>query len=133
MQAQSATETRANFKTALDRAEQGVSVRVERAGRVSALVDADRLRTTLMSLVSPDVQVLPGEHEWGAYIPAIASVSATGDTFDAAIDDLISAAREYADDWNDHLRHAPNHTDNWGFVQIVTLSDDDALRAWFTR
>lgn len=22
------------------------------------------------------------------------------------------------------------HVDNWGFVEVVTLSDDDQLRAW---
>jgi hypothetical protein len=43
---------------------------------------------------------------------------------------LADAAREYADEWNDGLRHASNHADNWGFVQVVMFSDDDQLRDW---
>jgi len=68
--------------------------------------------------------------EWGAFVPAIASISGTGDSISELTDDLVAAAREYADDWNDSLRHAPNHADNWGFVQVVMLSDDNQLKAW---
>lgn len=25
---------------------------------------------------------------------------------------------------------APNHANNWGLVQLVSLSDDDQLRDW---
>ena len=128
---QSATQARSNFKAALDHAEQGVSVPVRRGERVSAIVDAARLRETLATLINPDVQVFH-EGEWGAFVPAVPSISATGDTFDEVIDDLVSAAREYADDWNDHLRHAPNHADHWGFVQVVMLSDDAELRDWLS-
>ncbi|RXR21559.1 prevent-host-death protein [Oerskovia turbata] len=130
---ESATEARANFKDVLDRAEAGVSVPVRRGSRVSAMVDAVRLRHSLMALLRPDTQVLSENGEWSAYIPSIPSISATGDTLDEVVEDLVSAAREYAVDWNDHLRHAPNHADNWGFVQVVLLSDDEQLSAWLAR
>lgn len=125
-----ATETRANFKSVLDDAEAGISVAVSRGNRKSALVDAERLRRTLASLVVPDVQMFCEAGEWGAFVPAIPSISATGDTLAEVSDDLVAAAREYAVDWNDFLRHAPNHCENWGFVQVILLSTDAELHDW---
>jgi predicted RNase H-like HicB family nuclease len=127
-----ASEARANFKALLDAAEAGVSVAILRERARTVVVDAERLRQTLCLLVIPDVQVFNEDGQWGAYLPQVPSVSATGDTFDELIDDLVDACREYAADWNDHLRLAPNHADAWGFVQVVTLSDDAQLRDWLT-
>ncbi|GAB2455364.1 hypothetical protein [Xylanimonas ulmi] len=73
------------------------------------------------------------EGEWTAVVKAIPSVVGTGGTRDEAMSDLVSAAREYAFDWNSHLRHAPNHVGNRRFVRIVVDCDDDALRDWLTR
>lgn len=125
-----ATETRANFKAALDDAEAGVLVAVSRGNRTSAIVDADRLRRTLTTLVVPNVQMFCEGSEWGAFVPEIPSISATGDTIAEVTSDLVAAAREYATDWNEFLRHAPNHSDNWGFVQVVMLSTDKELATW---
>lgn len=58
--------------------------------------------------------------------------SADGSTFDEAIDEMIDALREYAEDWQDHLLDAPNHRDNWGLVQMICLSSDNQLREWLT-
>jgi hypothetical protein len=55
---------------------------------------------------------------------------ADGATFDEAIDDVIDALREYAEDWQDRLLDAPNHANNWGLVQLISLSDDEQLRDW---
>jgi hypothetical protein len=38
--------------------------------------------------------------------------------------------REYAHDWQDHLLNAANHRENWGLVQLISLSDDEQLREW---
>jgi hypothetical protein len=43
---------------------------------------------------------------------------------------MVDALREYAEDWQDHLLDAPNHRENWGLVQLISLSDDDQLREW---
>jgi hypothetical protein len=59
-------------------------------------------------------------------------IAADGSTVDDAVEEFIDALRDYADDWADHLRTAPNHEANWGLVQLVELSDDDQLRAWVT-
>lgn len=53
-----------------------------------------------------------------------------GETFDAALDDVIVALREYAEDWNDRLRLVPNHAQNRAVAELVELSTDDQLRDW---
>ena len=40
------------------------------------------------------------------------------------------ALREYADDWQERRLNAPNHRENWGLVQLISLSDDDQLTDW---
>ncbi|MEU4385689.1 hypothetical protein [Promicromonospora sp. NPDC023805] len=127
---QTATEARAKFKDVLDSAESGVTVTIRRDSARSSVVDTERLRHTLAMLVVPDTQVFSEDGEWGAFVPGVPSVSATGDTLDELLDDLVVASRDYAKAWNDRLRRAQNHVENWGFVQVVMLSDDDQLRTW---
>jgi len=59
-------------------------------------------------------------------------VAADGGTFEEAITDMVAALREYAEDWQDHLLHASNHRDNWGLVQMISLSSDEQLGKWLT-
>ena len=66
---------------------------------------------------------------WVAFLPGL-PVSGEGEDLDGALDDLLEALRDYAEDWNDHLRTAPNHQASWALVALVELSDDDQLRAW---
>ena len=63
------------------------------------------------------------------FIPGL-PVAADGSTFEEAIADMVDALREYAEDWQDHLMHAPNHRDNWGLVQLISLSSDEQLSEW---
>lgn len=51
-------------------------------------------------------------------------------SFDEALDDAIVALRDYAEDWNERLRLAPNHAQHRDVVVLVELSDDDQLRDW---
>lgn len=124
----SVTHARSHLKDLLDAANDGRTATVTRNGRVTAVVDAERLRQTLVHLVPADAHVVPEADEFSAFVPGIAI--ATGATLDEAVDDLILALREYAEDWGTRLRRAPNHADNWGLVQLVGLSDDDQLREW---
>ena len=66
---------------------------------------------------------------WSAVLPGL-TVHGEGETFEQAIDDLLEALREYADDWNDRLLNAPNHREHWPVVELVELASDDQLRAW---
>jgi hypothetical protein len=63
------------------------------------------------------------------FIPGL-PIAADGATFDEAISEMVDALREYAQDWQERLLNAPNHRDNWGLVQLISLSDDEQLRSW---
>ena len=123
------SEARAHLKEVLDAAESGHLVTVRRERRQAAVLDAERLRRFLATCMSSSAQVVAEEGGWSAFIPGL-PVAADGATFEEAIDELALALREYAQDWLERLQHAPNHSENWGIVQLVGLSDDDQLRDW---
>lgn len=125
---ESFSDARAHFKDLLDAARRGRVATVRRETGRAAVVDADRLRASLVnSLATP--QVLAEDGGWSVFLPGV-PVAADASTFDDAIDEMILALREYADDWQERLLDAPNHRHNWALVQVVELSDDAQLRAW---
>ncbi|WP_190818684.1 prevent-host-death protein [Saccharopolyspora pogona] len=123
------TEARAHLKDLLDAAEKGRVATVRRESARTAVVDVERLRHFLASLVPSRAQVVPEADGWSVFIPGL-PVAADGATFDEAIAEMIEALREYADDWQERLLDAPNHRENWGLVQLISLSDDDQLTDW---
>jgi predicted RNase H-like HicB family nuclease len=123
------TQARNNLKNLLDAAENGQVATVRRESATSAVIDAARLRHFLASVVPSRAQVVQEGDGWSVFIPGL-PVAADGATFDEAIDEMVEALREYAQDWQDRLLHAPNHRENWGLVQLISLSDDDQLREW---
>jgi Antitoxin of toxin-antitoxin, RelE / RelB, TA system len=123
------SHARSNFKALLDAAEQGRVVTVRRESTTSAVVDADRMRHFLTSVIPSRARVVPEAGGWSVIIPGL-PVAADAESFDEAIADMVLALREYAEDWQDHLRDAPNHRDNWGLVQLIVLSSEDHLRSW---
>jgi hypothetical protein len=82
-------------------------------------------------VISSRAQILTEGGGWSVFIHGL-PVAADGSTFDEAIDEMVLALREYARDWQDHLSDAPNHRDNQGLVQFISLSDDNLLREWVT-
>lgn len=125
------SEARAHLKDLLDAAERGRVATVRRDSASAAVLDAGRLRHFLASVVPSRAQVVAEAGGWSVFIPGL-PVAADGATFDVAIDEMVQALREYAQDWQDRLAEAPNHRDNWGLVQLICLSDDDQLRDWLT-
>lgn len=125
-----AASARANFKALVDAAIAGVPSQLHRDSSGIALVDAERLRYFL-SHMTATAQVVAEAGGWSIFVPG-APVAADGPTFDDAVLEMVDALREYAQDWVDHLRLAPNHRDHWGLVQLVALSDDEQLAAWIT-
>ncbi|TDD17643.1 prevent-host-death protein [Nonomuraea diastatica] len=123
------TEARAHLKTLLDAAEGGRVATVRREATTTALVDVERLRHYLAAVTPSGAQTVPEAGGWSIFIPGL-PVAADGRTFDEAVTEMIDALREYADDWQDHLLDTPNHRENWGLVQLISLSDDDQLREW---
>ncbi|MFJ6621153.1 prevent-host-death protein [Kitasatospora sp. NPDC091335] len=126
---ESYTEARAHLKDLLDAAGQGRVATVRRDAGCAAVVDAGRLRRTLTVLCPSKAEVVAEGGGWSVFFPGL-PVAADGGTFDEAIDEMVDALREYAEDWQDRLRNAPNHRDNWGLVQLIGLSDDAQLRDW---
>ncbi|GAB4047942.1 type II toxin-antitoxin system HicB family antitoxin [Catellatospora paridis] len=123
------TDARTHLKDLLDAADRGRVATVRRDSRTTAFVDRERLRHFL-AVVSPSrAQVVAENGGWSVFIPGL-PVAADGATFDEALDEMVLALREYAEDWQDHLLDAPNHAGNWGLVQLVSLSDDGQLRDW---
>ena len=123
------TEARAHLKDLLDAAERGRVATVRRDSARTAVVDVERLRYFLASIVPSQAQVVSEAGGWSVFIPGL-PVAADGASFDEAVTEMIDALREYADDWQERLLDAPNHRDNWGLVQLISLSDDDQLREW---
>lgn len=123
------TDARAHLKDLLDAAEQGRVATVRREFARTAVVDVVRLRHFLASLVPLRAQVVPEAEGWSVFIPGL-PIAVDGPTFDEAITEMVAALREYADDWQERLLDTPNHRDNWGVVQLISLSDDEQLREW---
>jgi len=120
---------RAGFKDLLDAAEEGRSATVRRENKVAAVVDAGRLRSMLAETRPADAQLVAEADGWSVFLPGL-PLAADATTFDGALDEMVLVLREYAQDWDDHLLHAPNHANNWGLVQLIALSDDGQLKAW---
>jgi hypothetical protein len=123
------TDARAHLKDLLDAAEQGRVATVRRDSASAAVLDARRLRHFLASVVPSRAEVVPEAGGWSVFIPGL-PVAADGSDFDEAIGEMVVALREYAQDWHDRLLDAPNHRNNWGLVQLISLSDDGELRDW---
>lgn len=79
--------------------------------------------------VAPPAELTDDDGRWVASIPGTPFVS-EGTTIDGALEDLIDSLREYAEDWEERLQHAPNHQGTWALVQLVELSSDAELREW---
>ncbi|MCG8917449.1 hypothetical protein L6E12_16815 [Actinokineospora sp. PR83] len=87
------------------------------------------MRHFLESTSSSKVEVVNEGGGWSVFIPGL-PVAADGATFDDAIDEMIDALREYAEDWQERLSVAPDHQENWMLVQLVSRNDDLGLRDW---
>lgn len=120
---------RQNFKDLLDAAQAGIPSAVTRDRHQLAVVDGEQLREVLQRAQPSRAQASPEAEGWSITLPGL-PIAADGDTFDDALADAVAALREYAEDWTDRLRIAPNHAGNWALVQLVTLSTDEQLQEW---
>jgi predicted RNase H-like HicB family nuclease len=123
------SEARAHLKDLLDAAERGRVATVRRDAVQAAVVDVERLRRFLASVSPSRAEVVAEAGGWSIFIPGL-PIAADGATFDEAVAEMIVALREYAEDWQERLLDAPNHRENWGLVQLISLSDDEQLRDW---
>ena len=126
------TEARAHFSALIDAAEAGVPATVQRDKRRGARGDAHRVPQFMVNESPPGAEVVAEAGGWSIMLPGL-PIAADGETFDEALDEMVAALREYSQDWTDHLRHASNHQQNWGLVQIIDLSSDEELHDWLQR
>lgn len=120
---------RSHLRELLDAAHAGYVTTLDRERERYAVIDGAVLREHLATLL-PSRSVAGAEGGgWAAFLPGL-PLSGEGDDLDGALEDLIEALREYAVDWNERLRHAPNHRDNWALATLVELSDDAQLKEW---
>lgn len=123
------TEARTSLKAILDITTKGGLASIRRNTDIGAVVNGEKLRTFLAKTISANAQVVNEDGAWAVFIPGLPlAVEAT--KLDDALLDMVHALREYAEDWVDHLSKAPNHSDNWGLVQLVMLADDQQLIEW---
>lgn len=128
----SATQVRDAFADTLDRAGRGLPVGVHRRTGAVAFLPAARLAEALRaSTLLPRPELFCEDGVWTAAIPG-APLATEGVGIDDAVDELVEALREYAEDWADRLHDAPNHARWWALAQMVAFSSDDELRSWVT-
>ncbi len=124
------TDTRNRLKEVLDTADLGVPVGVERHGRRVVMVDMARLAELLAN--SPRLsrpEAVAEANGWSVLLPGT-PIAADGADLDEATEEFVTALREYADDWIERLRLAPNHARHWPLVHFVSLSSDADLAGW---
>lgn len=123
------TEARSHLKDLLDAAETGRAAVINRRSGSSAIVDRDRLVDYLRLAVANRFRLEADEDRWLATVSG-APLAGEGDTAAEAVEDLVDVLSEYAEDWVERLRHAPNHQHEWALVQLVEHSEPDDLVLW---
>lgn len=126
---ESFTDARRHLRSVLDAARLGLVTTVERDQERYVVLTAERLRQDLARLRPARAEVVAEGGGWAAILPGL-PVHGDGETFAEAVDDLVLALREYAEDWNARLYHAPDHLVHRAVVELVELSDDEQLRDW---
>lgn len=123
-----ATEVRSSWAATLNAAADRRPVVFHRGDQDFSLLSASLLRDVLRRAV-PAPEVVAEDDGWTVVLPGH-PVAADGATLDSALDDFVSALRDYAEAWQDRLHQAPNHQHAASLVHYVALSDDDELVAW---
>lgn len=124
-------DARDHFKDFLDAAFVGRPAVVRRESQRAVLVDAEWLRNRLAQLRPSNAEVVPENDGWSVSLPGL-PIAADGTTLDEALEDVVGALREYAEDWAARLRNAPNHANNQDVVTLTALSNDHQLIDWLT-
>jgi len=120
------TEARRQLPALLDKVRNGRWQLIGRRGRPEAVVaDAAQLAELLGACCPFSPEVFIEADEVGIYLTGL-EVHGVGATLQEAEDDLLEAALEYVEDWEDHLYAAPNHRGNMGYVRRIELAGDAA-------
>jgi predicted RNase H-like HicB family nuclease len=74
-------------------------------------VDRERLRRFLATVNPSRARIVAEDGGLSVFVPAL-PVAADGASLDEALDEMIDALLEYAEDWQERLLDAPNHAGN---------------------
>ncbi|HTW98422.1 MAG TPA: hypothetical protein VMD59_06585 [Acidimicrobiales bacterium] len=107
----------------------GRPVQIRHDGSLAAVVDAERLRRLLAGQLVRRATLAAEAGGWTVFVPGT-PVGVAADTYDQAVDEMVEALWDYSRHWQERLLTAVNHRDNWGLVQLVSLSSDGQLRSW---
>jgi len=120
------TEARAQLPTLLERVRGGTWQLIGRRGQAEAVVaSTSEIESLLASAFRFHPEVDLSGHDVGLWLPEL-ETHAVADTLDAAMAELADVMIEYAEDWQDHLRSAPNHAPRAGYVRRIQLAGDVA-------
>lgn len=118
------TEARAQLPTLLEKVRSGRWQLIGRRGRPEVVVaEAGEMEALLAPIFRFRPEVDIDEGDVGIYLYEL-DVHGVGGTLDEALADLAQAMLEYAEDWVDHLRHAPNHSQRAGYVRRIEIAGD---------
>jgi hypothetical protein len=118
------TEARRQLPSLLNKAHQGRWQLIGRRNRrETILADAGEVSALLGTCYRFHPEVVMSEHDVGLWLPEL-NTHATANTLDEALRELADVMLEYAEDWEEHLRHAVNHRDNVGYVRRIELAGD---------
>ena len=124
------SDTRSRLREVLDTAEAGLPIGIRRHGKEVALIKSERLRGVLSdSRRLPRPEAVAEAGGWSVLLPGT-PIAADGADLDEAVDEFVSALREYVEDWEARLRFAPNHQHQWPLVQFVSLNSDADIAEW---
>ena len=118
-----AREARDHLSELMDRAENG-GVAVVRRRSPMVLVEREVLDSALATQFPFDVKASVTEGQTALWMDGL-PVHGIGDSYDAAEDDFLDALVEYAEDWMEELRFAPNHRENRPLVDRVLMYAGD--------
>jgi prevent-host-death family protein len=120
------TEARRQLPALLEKARSGRWQLIGRRGRPEVVVaGAAQLAELLGACCAFTPEVFIEKSEVGIYLAEL-DVHGVGATLEEAEDDLIEAALDYVEDWDDHLHAAPNHRGRVGHVRRLELAGDAA-------
>lgn len=102
----------------------------QRHGSSVTLMDMARLAE--FSVDSPRLsrpEAIAEGNGWSVLLPGT-PIAADGADLGEAAEEFVTALREFAEDWAERLKFAPNHTEHWPLVRLVSLNSDADLTAW---
>ncbi len=124
METWTVTNARRQLPSLLDKAREGRWQLIGRRNRREVvLANADEIAALLGPCYRFHPEVVTTDAQVGLWLPEL-NTHAVATSLDEALHELADVMLEYAEDWEDKLRHAVNHRGNVGYVRRIELAGD---------